>query len=342
MFAPTSATVHVDSLRRIVATARELGVDPGDLGQRAGLGPIPDGDTRLPVAQLYALWRAAQECTGTPGLSVKVANASKIDEMGLFGFAVMTAPRGLDALQLAARLFPLVTDSGRWTVDVDARAVTARWARPPARDDGHCLSNEAVLGHFVACTRQLLGPDVRLGRVSLGHTLDAGQAAALSAFFDCKVEHGDGGDALHFVRDNLGGAPQLANPAMHAFLRGQAEQALASLHRPVDLVERVRDEIRRRLAAGDAGMDPVGRALGMAPRTLRRQLTGRGVAFQQLIDDVRKEEARSMLEDPRRSVTDVALDLGFAEASAFTRAYRRWYGVPPSRGRGGADEGRRG
>jgi AraC-like DNA-binding protein len=254
--------------------------------------------------------------------------------MGLFGFAVMTAPRGLDALRLAARLFPLVTDSGCWSVDVGGRRVTARWQRPPVRDDGHRLSNESVLAHFVACTRQIAGPDVRLERVSLAHALTATSAAALSDFFDCAVEHDAGQDALYFVRDRLDVAPRLANPAMHAFFYEQAERALAGLRRPVDLVERVRDEIQRRLSDGDVSMEAVSSALATAPRTLRRRLAEREVVFQRLVEEVRREEARVLLDDPGRSITEVALDLGFAETSAFTRAYRRWYGVPPSLGRG--------
>jgi AraC-like DNA-binding protein len=61
------------------------------------------------------------------------------------------------------------------------------------------------------------------------------------------------------------------------------------------------------------------------------------VAFQRLVEEVRREEARVLLGDQGRSITEVALDLGFAETSAFTRAYRRWYGVPPSQGRGRAE-----
>jgi AraC-like DNA-binding protein len=333
-----SATVHVGSLQRILAAAEAQGVDPGDLGRRAGLGSLPDGDARLPVAKLYALWRAAHECTGIPGFSATVARATRIDGMGLFGFAVMTAPRGLDALQLAGRLFPMVNDSGSFRVDVDAASVTARWQGPPARDGGHHLSNESVLAHFAGCTREIVGPDVRLRRVTLGHELTARTAATLAAFFDCTVEHGAGQDSLVFVRDSLEGAPELASPGMHAFLRQQAEGALAGLRRAVglsgDLVARVREEILRRLSGGDASMEAVASALAMAPRTLRRRLDERDVAFQRLVEEVRREEARALLADPGRSITEVALDLGFAETSAFTRAYRRWYGVPPSQGRG--------
>jgi AraC-like DNA-binding protein len=338
-----SATVHVGTLHRILAVAEAQGVDPGDLGRRAGLGAMPDGDARFPVAKLYALWRAAQEHTGIPGFSATVARASRMDEMGVFGFAVMTTPHGLDALRLAGRLFPMVNDSGSFRVDVGARSVTARWDCPPVRDGGHHLSTESVLAHFAGCTREILGPDVRLCRVTLGHELTATSAAALSAFFDCTVEHGTGQDALHFVRDSLERAPGHASPGMHAFLREQAERALTGLRRAValsgDLVARVREEILRRLSDGDVSMEAVASALAMAPRTLRRRLADREVAFQRLVEEVRREQARALLADPGRSITEVALDLGFAETSAFTRAYRRWYGVPPSQGRGrGVDQ----
>jgi AraC-like DNA-binding protein len=82
-----------------------------------------------------------------------------------------------------------------------------------------------------------------------------------------------------------------------------------------------------RLLEGGCEMSSIARLLGNHPRTLRRRLKEEGTSFQVLLDDARREHAMRLLQTA--SVTEVALSLGFSETSAFTRAFRRWVGLPP-------------
>ena len=41
------------------------------------------------------------------------------------------------------------------------------------------------------------------------------------------------------------------------------------------------------------------------------------------------------IEDPQRSLSDIAFELGFSQPSAFTRAFRRWAKVSPTEYRAG-------
>lgn len=70
-------------------------------------------------------------------------------------------------------------------------------------------------------------------------------------------------------------------------------------------------------------------ALRMSPRTLQRRLEDEGLRLSALIDDVRAQAARRHLEDPRIPLIDVAFRLGFSDLATFSRAFRRWTGMPP-------------
>ena len=52
-----------------------------------------------------------------------------------------------------------------------------------------------------------------------------------------------------------------------------------------------------------------------------------------MLDDVRRRHAERYLADPNKSLAEIAYLLGYSEQSAFTRAYRRWTGMAPSRAR---------
>jgi AraC-like DNA-binding protein len=72
----------------------------------------------------------------------------------------------------------------------------------------------------------------------------------------------------------------------------------------------------------------VARRLGCTPRTLQRHLHQRGTTFRKLVDAVRLDLASSVLQE-HASVSHAASAAGFAEASSFHRAFKRWTGGTP-------------
>ena len=74
------------------------------------------------------------------------------------------------------------------------------------------------------------------------------------------------------------------------------------------------------------------RRLHLSLRTFQRRLAAEGTRYEELVDVYRREESARLL-DGGASVGDVAARLGYGEPTSFTRAFRRWYGVPPSRWR---------
>jgi AraC-like DNA-binding protein len=62
---------------------------------------------------------------------------------------------------------------------------------------------------------------------------------------------------------------------------------------------------------------------------VRRRLDDEGQLYQSIKDDLRRDLAITYLSRSRRSVLEVALTLGFAEPSAFHRAFKKWTGANP-------------
>jgi AraC-like DNA-binding protein len=102
-------------------------------------------------------------------------------------------------------------------------------------------------------------------------------------------------------------------------------------------------EVQAIIASWDAIDRPsapaVASELGLNPRTLNRILGRQGTSFIRLLEDARYESARRLLRDSTGSVLSVAWSLGYTDASAFTRAFRRWSGMTPTEWRQAADSG---
>ena len=71
-------------------------------------------------------------------------------------------------------------------------------------------------------------------------------------------------------------------------------------------------------------------------RTLHRLLSAEDTTYSKLLDAVRRELAERYITDPDISLQEISSLLGFSELSAFSRAFRRWTGQPPSAARDAA------
>jgi AraC-like DNA-binding protein len=72
-------------------------------------------------------------------------------------------------------------------------------------------------------------------------------------------------------------------------------------------------------------------AAGMSTRTFQRQLKEEGSSFSDLLANARRSETLKRLKERNATIAAIATDLGYFDQATFTRAFRRWTGVPPSR-----------
>jgi len=76
-------------------------------------------------------------------------------------------------------------------------------------------------------------------------------------------------------------------------------------------------------------LEQLARQLNCSPQTLRRRLREQGSSFQVIKDQLRRDRAIYLLGRPELSIQEIAEQLGFSEASAFHRAFRKWTHLTP-------------
>ncbi len=68
---------------------------------------------------------------------------------------------------------------------------------------------------------------------------------------------------------------------------------------------------------------------GLSKRTLQKRLQGEGQTLSGVIAELRRERAVGDLDSTDRPVSDIAARVGYADATVFSRAFKRWTGVSP-------------
>jgi AraC-like DNA-binding protein len=94
----------------------------------------------------------------------------------------------------------------------------------------------------------------------------------------------------------------------------------------------VKDSLRRMVADGERPtLARVALAVDSRARTVQRLLEQEGGTFSGLLREVRLELTLGRLKANGRSAGAMARDLGYSDRTAFSRAFKRWTGVPLSK-----------
>gem|GEM_PF-869677 len=123
----------------------------------------------------------------------------------------------------------------------------------------------------------------------------------------------------------------LALPAEHPSNDLSAvNRAIVEHRRRTPLVERLAQVVWRDMNCRPIEQERIAREIGMSSRTMRRKLAEEGSSFQEVLDECRMRQALFEFRTrPDLSIAEIALRLGYAEHSNFTRAFHRWSGVSP-------------
>ena len=309
---------------RLVDLCARFGVESDELLEPLGLTrDALDNDARLEVRDITALVERALTLTGEPGLGVYLGLATRASWHGHLGFAVLTAGNVGDAMQLAERFigtrtsffgFRHVIEAGRvaFTIDEHVDFGPAREAIVLALVVGLSTICEAMTG------QQLDGRvDLALPRPAWLDRLDVPR---LARFSWNAPEH-----CMRFNASLLSLPFQLADASAQKLAEEQCERELAALGFSGRLTAKVRE-----LVLQVEGVDQAARQLSMSSRTLKRRLAAEGTSFSDVLDQERRTRALALLEDPNRSVKEIAAALGFADTAAFSHAFTRWTGQSPT------------
>jgi AraC-like DNA-binding protein len=117
--------------------------------------------------------------------------------------------------------------------------------------------------------------------------------------------------------------------ALESFLREAPANILIRYRHDNDLSARVRAQLNALPFTDWPSFEGLAKRLGMSGPTLRRRLRGEGQNFGTIKDELRFVIAERLLQENKLSVTEVAVELGYSEPSAFYRAFHKWMGQSP-------------
>jgi len=325
------ATVLSVSSRAMLDACARLGLDTSEIVDAARIdrATLDDPDARIPIEQSAAIWQKAYELSGDPNLALHAIEILPFGAYRVIDFLATSAPTIGAALAKVADYFPLVNDVVRLPYTVGECEVTFGVESPTRPAFITRPYAEYTLAAVFLRTRTATGQRYPLIRVEFSHAAPS-DTREHERIFDCPVVFGAAACRLIVAR-NVWDTPRSgSNPALFSVLDEHARMLLAK--RPVsdDMASRVRDAIETELRGGNPELESIARKLAMSGRTLQRRLKDDGLVFNELLDAARFQAAKGYLAQRDVAGAEVAYLLGFAEASSFNHAFKRWSGQTPT------------
>lgn len=79
----------------------------------------------------------------------------------------------------------------------------------------------------------------------------------------------------------------------------------------------------------------IARSLSMSVRSFQRKLDSEGLSYREILDNARRDFATNFLAGhPDSNLGELSDALGYSDASAFIKAFKRWHGTSPGKYRG--------
>jgi AraC-like DNA-binding protein len=304
--------------------------DTATLLARVGLDADED-DQRLVDAETFYEVIETIVSRDDDDLPFRCAESLDIDSYGALGLAFKTSMDLRTGLGRIERYGALVSNAIRYELRPASTgsAAFAILGRPASRL-GIQVTNVAALAGVMSFCRQAVAPGTSLtpSSVSFTHRRPANWERH-EAYFDCPVEFGGGVDALHLDEAFLDTPTRLGDKALGRFLTDQLDDALRTAEAQQGIESQVRHTVSQSLADGVPGMGAVAARLAMSERTLRRRLAEESLRYDDIVVDVQRTVATALLATTDRPLVDVAFLTGYADQTAFHRAFKRWTGRTP-------------
>ncbi len=317
------ALIGADSL------IRDLGGDVDHLIAEAGLPPetFLDPDVIVPLHTGMQFIELAADRLECPDFGLRLAQRQDLSVLGPLYLMMLTAETVGDALQMLAQYLRLQS-MGLIIVALpvpEGMLIEYDFSfREPGQDRNCVELGLGLLANFIrARTRRDWRPvyaqfrhgrprDIRLHQQFFGSHLMFDQECSAICL-----------DKATLTAPIHPAGSEARSVAIRMMRRRDAFEAGS-------ILPRAEGTIRAQLAYGnDCSIEKVAATLGFSVRSLQRGLAAAGTGFEAMRDAIRAELARKYLLHSSMSVTEIADVLGFAQPSALTRAFQRWYKASP-------------
>ncbi|HLJ90890.1 MAG TPA: AraC family transcriptional regulator [Candidatus Angelobacter sp.] len=334
-FASTEADVGSETItaitpRIVVEECRQRGWTERHLLAGTGISPaaIRQPAGKISIDAMYGLWERVIQLTANPMLAVEIAKAVPFGTYKLMDYLFAVSSSMAEALERSARFFCLFNNAFALRFRLHRDAAYLELHNASGNQDLPRVYVEYVLTNYLVRSRMIAGDkaspiEVHAAYARPGAMRNYEKYFGVPFRFNCAVNR------IVFPRCIKSALNQWSDPELCEILESHAERKLCLSSGEKNVVAEIRGAIAHSLKTGHVSLGHISRQLAKSSRGLQREIHSYGASFSELLDDVRRDHAISLLSDREMPLSEIASRLQFSGSSAFCRAFQRWTGNSP-------------
>ena len=330
--APRVHTVRIGPMVSIPATLRSLGYEPGPILLSSGfnLAQFEDSDIRISYISAGKLLARCAAATGCEHFGLLVGERSIPSHLGIAGYLVGSAPDVHTALCSVVKYLDLHDQGGVPALTTSGNRTLLGYAiHLPGVAGTDQIYDLAIT---VACNimHTLCGRNWNPTEVHLTRRTPR-DLTPYKGFFRAPLHFNTEESAIAFPTRWLSHQLPTADPLLHRHLVMEAEALHA--RQGAGLVDDLHRLLRQYLISRHCTAADIALQLGKNERTLNRRLHLEGTSFRDELEKVRYTVSQQLLAGTTATLAEIATSLGYADASSFIRAFKKWSGITPAKWR---------
>lgn len=287
-----------------------------------------DSYRQVDMLNIFAVFQKVADHTNRPDIGLELGQSVDLAQIGPFGFLYMNAPTVGAALADFVRFGPVFQTHAHFGLKRGRHSVCVEYSSNHRATPGWAIDAEVTVGYIMGIVNRLTGRHVIPDEIHLDHQpicTPSEYQRFLSVYpsFDRQLNR------VYYPLSLLDELIPGADPLLYAVLCHHMSDLANSIPTGSNLTDVVTNNIRRGLGTDTVTLEHIASEVGIEARTLQRRLVKAGTSFQGIFDQVRHELALYYLENTSLDITEIAFELGYAEASVFSRAFKRWTGLSP-------------
>lgn len=311
--------------------AEQQALDAGLLLQEAGIPRdyVDNAARRIDIAQLAAFIIAICDALQDESMALSAWPVPRGSLYMMGKVTIHEATLGKALLQMQ-RFFALVTGAFTLALDSsDGRSHLSFTPADPERDPNHLFAEMNLL-MFHRFSSWLIAENIPLGEVYFSYAPPP-QRSEYAFLFPGKHVFNTAAMGFTFPTHYLERPVVQNSGTLKSFMHRCPMALFARPETDFSLASEIYHLLWKQHHAQPPTLEAIADTLGVGTRTLIRHLKLEASSYQDIKDRVRRDKAIHYLTSQSATMSEIAERLGFSDARVFTRAFRSWTGVPPSR-----------
>jgi AraC-like DNA-binding protein len=324
----------IPAVQQYLRYADSQNIDISTAIAAAGIDPLvlDNANGRIPGEQFQRLIKALLAASNDSLMGLNSSRHVQPGSYSVLGYITMSCATMGDAIERIPTYERLVGDMGVTDIKQNKDSIFLSWqcAYTDSLVRLHMIDN--VLASWTNFARWLANQDTSPERIFLEREAPKhlAEIKQYEDFFKCPITFSQAKSGIELDKELLKTPLRQPDLLLLKTLESHASQQINELESASGSFSlQVAHAIRKQLNMGQTRKELIADEFCLSPRTLQRKLVAEGTSYQNIVDEIRLDMAKQLLNDSKIAIQDIAYNLGFSDSGSFHRRFKQWTGKTP-------------